>query len=329
MLVLSYEGALTKLVPTDINLITLNYKRTLFSIFSIFKIVWRFKPDILFSTLGHLNLLIALLKPFLPKKTFTVARESNIISVRNQDERYPRIFNYLFKTVYKRYPCIICQSQFMRDDLVKNFSIPEKKITVINNPVDFSLLPPVTEVAETGFSRLISIGQLRREKGYDRVIKALADPSLSFQYKIIGGGDSEKLQDLINSLGLAGRIQLKGAILNPFEDLSASDCLLMGSYYEGFPNVLLEANACGVPVIAFRGLGGHNEIIEQGVNGWFVDSPEEFCTLIRTKAYKKLDRKAISRKTKELYDLKKIIGQYEDTLLGNYNKWINDKGFTR
>ncbi len=322
LVVLCYEGALIKLIPDDIKVIPLNYKRTVYSVFSLLKIAWTLKPDILFSTLGHLNLLIALLKPLIPGKTFLVARESNIISIRNKDERYPKIFDFLFKTVYKRFPCIICQSEYMANDLRENYSIPKEKMVIINNPVDFSLIPAVASISPaSNVMNLISVGQLRREKGYDRLIKSLAGCTFAFEYKIIGGGPQREIQALIDSLGLQDRIRLLGAILNPYQELCASDCMLLGSYYEGFPNVVIEANACGVPVIAFSAPGGHNEIIEQGTNGWFVNTPEELRSLLETRAYEKLDKNQIANRTRERYDLQKIVLEYEDSLINKYTSW--------
>jgi glycosyltransferase involved in cell wall biosynthesis len=208
----------------------------------------------------------------------------------------------------------------MKVDLVTNFNIPEKKITVINNPVDFSLLPSVAPNPPDASEviNLVSVGQLRREKGYERVIQALALCPHSYRYQIIGGGNPDKLNNLIQSLGVAHKISLLGAMPNPYTILAKSDCLLLGSYYEGFPNVVLEANACGIPVIAFRAPGGHNEIIVQGINGWFIDSPGELCSLLERKAYKNLDRDQIISMTRKRYALEKIIGQYENEILNHF-----------
>ena len=320
LLVLKQEGGMLRFVPDDIQVVYFHFTRTVYSVFSILLAVRKYRPDILFSTLGHVNLLVALLKPFLPKKCFLIARESSIVSIRNRDERYPKVFDFLFKSVYKRFHRIICQSEYMKNDLILNFAIPENQITVINNPVDFTLMP--SPVENTGMPLFISVGQLRPEKGYERIIKALAHCKLEFRYNIIGGGNQDKIQNVINECKLEHKTVLLGASANPFDAMASADCLLLGSYYEGFPNVILEANACGVPVIAFRAPGGHNEIIQQGVNGWFVDSPEQLCELLRRKVYRSIDKEKIIKMTRERFDLPKIIGQYEATLLeGNYTSF--------
>ena len=318
LLVLKKEGALLQMIPNDIRVVYFNFNRTAHAILPILFHIRKKRPDIVFSTLGHVNLSIALLKFLLPNRCYLVARESNIISILNKDERYPRLFNFLFKTVYKGFHCVICQAESMKKDLVENFGLDEKTITVINNPVDFRLIPQQKNNIKTDVIKLISVGQLRRQKGYERVIEALASCDTEFTYDIIGGGPTEKLQALINKLGLNGKIRLLGQIVSPFDELSSSSCLLLGSYYEGFPNVVLEANACGIPVIAFRAPGGHNEIIRQGYNGWFIDSPEELCSLISSRAFDSLDKGRIIQLTKERYDLFKIIEQYQNTIVEGY-----------
>jgi len=327
LIVLKKEGILLSLIPLDISTIYLDHNRTILSFPALIKLTWRLRPQILFSTLGHVNLLIALLKPLLPT-CFLVARESSIVSIRNRDERYPKIFDFLFRTVYKRFNLLICQSKFMQEDLVKNFCIDVNKTVVINNPIDFSKVPTILQRSHNSRPVLLSVGQLRREKGYDRVIQALSKCNFDFTYKIIGAGNRQGLESLVHSLSLSSKVEFLGQIIHPFEILRTSDCLLLGSYYEGFPNVVLEANACGVPVIAFRAPGGHNEIIQQGVNGWFADNEREFCELLNTQVYTNVDKGLITTMTRERYALPIIVKQYEDTLLAKYNSWCNDKGIT-
>ena len=321
LLVLKKEGALLKLIPDDIRVVYFDFTRTAHAILPILFHIRKTKPDIVFSTLGHVNLSIALMKFLLPRTSFLVARESNIISMLNKGERYPRLFDFLFKTVYKGFHCIICQSQDMKRDLVENFGLDEKKITVINNPVDFRMMPERKNDIKTDEIKLISVGQLRPQKGYERVIEALASCDAEFTYNIIGGGPTEKLQALIDKLGMNGKIKLLGQIASPYNELSSSSCMLLGSYFEGFPNVVVEANACGIPVIAFRAPGGQNEIIIHGQNGWFIDKPEELCDLISSRAFDSLDKDRVIQLTKERYELFKIIEQYQNTIIEGYTRF--------
>lgn len=320
LLVLNKEGALQKMIPDDIEVIYFKFARTSRAVFSIIKLIWTRRPGIVLTTLGHLNLLIAAFSWFLPSKTAYVARESAIISMRNKDERYPRLFDFLFKTVYNRFTSVICQSHVMRQDLADNFGVKFEKMVVINNPIDLTILPePSFTFSPHQKLKLISVGQLRREKGYPRLLTMLSKLDVPFEYTIIGGGALEgDLKTLAAELGLAEKVIFTGSLSNPFTHVVDADCMLQGSYYEGFPNAVIEANACGVPVIAWRAPGGTAEILEDGVNGWIANDETEFLKLLSERACLRLDRKAIVERTRSRYNLPNIIRQYETELLAAY-----------
>jgi glycosyltransferase involved in cell wall biosynthesis len=315
LLVLNKSGALLQFLPVDISIVYMNYQRTMYAVPGIIRAVRTHRPQIVLSTLGHLNLIIATIKWILPRQTLLVARESSIISIRNKDERYPRLFDFLFRTVYHRFHLIICQSNYMKDDLRRHYNVPLEKMVVINNPVDFSQLPARQIKGSSENVKLLSIGQIRPEKGYPRLIEALSKCEQSFHYTIIGGGDVSKLKALAASHAIDQNITFAGQILNPFSVLASSSCLLLGSHYEGFPNVVLEANACGIPVIAYNSPGGHNEIIRNGENGWLIESADELCALIESRAFDSLDRAKIIQMTKERYNMARIVGQYEEAFI--------------
>ena len=131
------EGKFLDDIPTHVNLIDLDAKRVRNSIFKIIKIINILKPDIVFSTLGHLNLLISIIRPFLSKEIIFIGRESNTVSVINKQSKYPKFFDFLYRNFYNNFEHIVAQAQYMKKDLVENYKIDEKKITVINNPIDF------------------------------------------------------------------------------------------------------------------------------------------------------------------------------------------------
>jgi N-acetylgalactosamine-N,N'-diacetylbacillosaminyl-diphospho-undecaprenol 4-alpha-N-acetylgalactosaminyltransferase len=92
-----------------------------------------------------------------------------------------------------------------------------------------------------------------------------------FELVILGDGmERERLERLASGLGLSGRIDLAGAVENPFVYMRNAEFLVMSSRYEGFGNVLVESLACGTPVISFDCVSGPAEIIEHGSNGLLV-----------------------------------------------------------
>lgn len=322
LILLDRQGALLQFLPNDIAVISFRFKRTISAIFQLHRVLRRLKPAIVFSTLNQVNLMISLIIPLLPANVVFIARESSIASKNNKNFRYPVIFEFLYKTTFRRFDAIICQSISMKDDLLRNFAVEEAKVTVINNPVDFRLFHEIKEEKrQSGELRLISVGQLRKEKGYDRLLKALACCNVSFHYRIIGDGAIQReLVNLVDDLGLTGKVEFMGEIPNPYGYMSQSDLFLQGSYYEGFPNAMIEANACGIPVVAWKAPGGHNEIIVEGINGWVVDSEKELCGLMGSTKIFDVNKRTIVEMTRSRFDLKKIVSLYEQRFISALKK---------
>ncbi len=136
LVLLRKKGQYLDDLPNDITIIDLNVNAARFAVFKIINIIRKLNPDIVFSTLGHLNILISILKPFLATKIKFIARESSIVSLRN-NQKYPTaLFDLLYKTFYNNFDWIICQSNYMMNDLHNHYKIKKEKMIVINNPVD-------------------------------------------------------------------------------------------------------------------------------------------------------------------------------------------------
>jgi len=148
----------------------------------------------------------------------------------------------------------VCQAL---KDVLLELGTPDDRVTVLRNGVDLALFRPEDRPAAraryrlTGFS-LASVGHLIDRKGHDLVISAL--PQLpGVQLLIAGSGPNEHaLRALAQALGVADRVQFLGSL--PQVELcglyNAADALVLASSREGWANVLLEAMACGTPVVA-------------------------------------------------------------------------------
>jgi glycosyltransferase involved in cell wall biosynthesis len=160
----------------------------------------------------------------------------------------------------------ITVSRALKDAMVE-IGVPAARIGVLRNGVDLTMFHPVGRVAarqRLGFARptLISVGNLLMAKGHDLVIRALLElPGVALV--IVGAGPARAaLEALARSVGVADRVRLLGE--RPHAELaelySAADLLVLASEREGWPNVLLEAMACGTPVVASN-VGGVGEIV--------------------------------------------------------------------
>lgn len=262
---------------TKTNTIFLNKKRVLFGTIGLFKHFRKAKPDIVLSSIVHLNTLTAYLSVFFPKTKF-IAREANVLSELIKYNHYTKVYFPKFLTVlaYKLIDCIICQSKDMKIDMIKSYNIPEIKLVLINNPITSNLKPKLKSRNNAHSLSIITIGRLSKEKGHERIFEVLSKLNFPFQYTMIGDGiERENLMLLIKKNNLENRIKHIPFTKKVNEYLTESDVFLQGSYVEGFPNVLLESCVVGTPVVAFNAPGGLNEIIENNINGRVVNEVEE------------------------------------------------------
>ncbi|MXO32956.1 glycosyltransferase [Apibacter sp. B2912] len=321
LLLMRKEGYYLELLDKNIEIIDIKTSRIRNAFFPIVKALRKLKPDIVFGGWGEVSAYLAPIIPFFPKIRF-IARETNIVS---QHVTRPEIrFFYRF---YNNFDTIIAQSDDMKNDLINNLKIREKKIIKINNPVDVDAvetksLEPMNFPFSEGFKNVVAIGNLSYRKGFDNLLKVfsyLKNENI-FLYIIGEGDDKEKLIELKDSLQI-NNVKFLGKITNPYPYLKNADLFILSSRYEGFPNVLLEAGAAGTFSLANNCKGGINEIIEENVNGRIIsiEDHKNFAEEIKITLSKKYDKNRIKNSIKNRFSKDKIIYQYEKILEANKN----------
>ena len=184
---------------------------------------------------------------------------------------------------------VVAVSRFTRDMLTTGFGVPSGKVELVSNGVDlarFSPLPRsevlVARYGLAGHRVLLTVGRLHARKGMDRVIDALpavVQTCPDVVYLIVGEGSHRPvLQERVAIHQLGAHVIFAGAVPDNelAEHYSLGDLFIMANREmpdgetEGFGLVFLEANACGVPVIA-GGAGGSLDAVTDGVNGLIVD----------------------------------------------------------
>jgi glycosyltransferase involved in cell wall biosynthesis len=312
----TYLGFLSK----EIEIINLSFKkRVRYSLFSILKQIKKNNPNICYVGYDYLNIMIAPFILFFPKTKFLV-RETNVLSCMN-----PRLNNRIVKLYYRlfynNYTQVIAQSDDMRNDLIHNFAIKQNKIIKINNPIDFSLLNRQLNNSELisfdpNFFNLIAVGRLCYQKGYDILLQRLSEnKDIKFKLIILGDGTLKtELEHLSKELNLSDSVQFLGYINNPFPYIKASDALILSSRFEGFPNVLIEANALGTPAFSNFCLGGINEIIIQDINGIVsnFNNSSDFRFGLNKLINTSFNKEKIVQLTFERYSFETIMPKYQD-----------------
>ncbi|MGC1632102.1 MAG: glycosyltransferase, partial [Gelidibacter sp.] len=173
----------------------------------------------------------------------------------------------LIKSLYKKSDVVISNSYGNAEDLVHNFNVPREIMKVIHNPIDLSkidrILPIQSFFDESNFN-IITIGRLDEGKNHKLLIGAIHKVNhFNLRLYIFGvGGLREELEELIESLNIKEQVFLMGFDANPYQYLKAADLFIFGSNHEGFPNVILEAMACGLPILTTNCKSGPDEIME-------------------------------------------------------------------
>ena len=241
----------------------------------LLRLVWRLRPNVILSGIAHLNFLVLLLKPLLPRGTRVLVRQSATASAALAYGGLPWYTRFLYLTLYRHADRVICQSRAMAADLADVLGTGRDLITVLPNPLDFAAIRAAGKEPShwTGPGpHLLAVGRLATEKGYDLLLEAMTAVCAQFagaQLTILGAGPEESaLKAACENLHIASCVRFAGYVKNPFAYYPGATLFVLCSRHEGMPNALLEALAGGLPVVATPASGGVIDLLRLRPRSW-------------------------------------------------------------
>jgi glycosyltransferase involved in cell wall biosynthesis len=293
------------------------------------------RPDALFAAMSVPNLLAVWARRLAGVPTRVLVSEHNTLSAmiggsrRWRDRYLPRLIG----RAYGQADGIVTVSNGVADDLARQSGLPRARIVTVYNPV---VTPELAAMASQPVPHrwflpaappvVLGVGSLSARKDFLTLVRAFASlrAGRDCRLVILGEAASPKkteeqraaLMGLAASLGVAADVDLPGFVANPFAYLARASVFVLSSAFEGLPSVLIEALACGCPVVSTDCPSGPAEILANGRFGALVPVGDDGAMAVAIAAT--LDRPiaaATLRERAAMFSVDRAVDRYVDLML--------------
>lgn len=326
------EGPYQRDVSKHVRVVNLDSSRVSRSLPGLVRYLRRERPSVVLSALKHANVFLILSRIFARVSTRIILTEHNNFSASNKDAKNWRDKSIIFfmRWAYQRADNIIAVSKGVADDLAPNVGIRRSAIDVIYNPVvSDEIYQKAKEPVDHPWFQpgeppvLLGVGRLEPQKDFSTLIHAFARVRKAHEVRLVILGEGplrSALQAEISYLDLEEDVLLLGFVSNPYAFMRVSSLFILSSAWEGFGNVLVEAMACGAPVVSTDCPSGPAEILDGGRLGRLVsvgDVGSLSEAIVATLGEKQPPAEA-SRATE--FSMERAISEYLKIMLPNDSK---------
>jgi glycosyltransferase involved in cell wall biosynthesis len=247
------------------------------ALFPLARLLREERPHVVLSSVLDANIIAVAARALAgPPRPKVVVRETNSHRARGD---IGLIRQRLTRFAYPRADAVVALSEGVRRELIEDYALPADSAVTIHNPVEVEALATEAKDAPLPLAKdgvwIMGVGRLIRQKGFDRLIRAVAQLKRpDARLVLVGEGpDRDALAAQARELGVT--LLMPGFVSQPMHWLAHADLFVLSSRWEGFGHVIVEAMVAGAPVIAFDCPHGPRDIIRHGENGLLVRDGDE------------------------------------------------------
>ena len=267
--VFSPEGALRVELDTRVDLVDLGESRNrlptrIAFILAFSRYLKEAKPERVFATLTYVTITALWARKLARYRGCIVVRQANALSNQSHQALLVRTWNWVgYHVAYRWADVILVNSKNSESEVAEMLPNLKAKLRLIYNPVLVGASLP--EKAQKSERVILSSGRFAKQKDFPTLLRAFKRVRDSCDARLIILGDGPERASIeaeIKHLGISEHVTLEGYVDGPEAYYQQADLFVLSSLWEGFPNVLVEALAAGVPVVATDSKGGSREIVE-------------------------------------------------------------------
>ena len=282
LIVLQLSGSLIEILPANIKVVELGASRIRDAVLPLTRYLRRERPDALLAAMWPLTIVAILARILARTQTRVVVSEHSTLSLTPVFRRFAHrwIIPWTIRLFYPKADAVIAVSNGVAQDLMQLGNLPEHSIHVVYNPANpdasdmASSNPDFTYWKRPEAAKVIAIGSLKPQKDYPTLLRAiyLLRKVRAVELLILGeGAERVNIENLVSELDLSDVVHLPGFVISPIPYLKSADLFVLASAWEGFGNVIVEALACGIPVVSTDCRSGPSEVLDNGKYGRLVD----------------------------------------------------------
>ncbi len=269
-------------VPPEVRLVDLGAGGALAAVLPLARYLRAQRPDVMLSTLHHASVAAEAARRLAGGRTVHVVREANTPSGDPLARTVPKLRAQAaaMRLTYALADGVVAVSEGVADDLRRHYAVPDRKLWTLYNPVVGADLAARAAIdpGHPWFAPgeppvVLGVGSLQPRKGFATLLEAFAQARARRPLRLVvlgEGAQRGELQAWAESRGVAADVDLPGFVDNPFAFMARAGVFVLASEREGLPGVLIQAMACGCPVVATDCPSGPSEILEGGRHGALV-----------------------------------------------------------